>query len=320
MKIFKALLKIIKVIFIIFLVLILVIGLWYLWADNAQVIFKGYNEKIETGGKIEEQYLQNGIFETSKTTVKEAKPINKYTIYYPSELKSSDKSYPMVLIVNGTGGKATKYEPMLRQLASWGFIVVGTQDKGTGTGESSIITLNYMLSENANANSIFYGKIDIDNIGISGFSQGGAGTIRAITMFDESHYFKTAVPLSPVSEKTAAETTHYPYDSSKINCPILMLAGTSGEFETKIVIPIGEMNKMYEKISSPKVMARRIGMTHDDMLYKAQGYVTAWFMWQLQGDEIAREAFVGENAEILTNELYQDIKTNILLVPSNIMN
>ena len=312
MKFFKVLLKILKIIFVIFLILILLIGLLYLWEDNAPVIFKGYNEKIETGGKIESQYLQNGIFETSKTTVKEEKPINKYTIYYPSELKSSDKSYPMVLIVNGTGGKATKYEPMLSQLASWGFIVVGTQDKATGTGESSITTLNYMLSENENVNSIFYDKIDIYNIGISGFSQGGAGTLRAITMFDESHYFKTAVPLSPVSEKTAAKTTNYPYDSSKINCPIFMLAGTSGEFETEIVIPIGEMNKMYEKISSPKVMARRVGMTHDDMMYKAQGYVTAWFMWQLQGDEEASKAFNGENVEILNNELYQDIKINIL--------
>lgn len=311
MKFIEIFVKISKVIIIIFLFLILLIGILYLWADNAPVIFKGFNKKIETGGKIEEHYLQNGIFETSKITMKEEKPINKYTIYYPSELKSSDKSYPMVLIVNGTGGKATKYEPMLRQLASWGFIVVGTQDKGTGTGESSITTLNYMLSENNNTNSIFYGKIDIDNIGISGFSQGGAGTIRAITMFDESHYFKTAVPLSPVSEKTAFEMTNYPYDSSKINCPILMLAGTSGEFETETVIPIAEMNKMYEKINSPKIMARRIGMTHDDMLYKAQGYVTAWFMWQLQGDEVAKEAFVGENSEILKNKLYQDAKINM---------
>lgn len=312
MNIFSGILKLLKVIFIIILILISVIMLVYLWADNAPVLFKGYNEKIEVGGEIEKNYLQNGIFETSKTIAKEEKPINKYTIYYPSELESNDKEYPMVLLVNGTGGKATKYEPMLKQLASWGFIVVGTQDKGTGSGESSITTLNYMLSENEIVNSIFYRKIDKDNIGISGFSQGGAGTIRAITMFDESHYFKTAVPLSPVSEKTAEQMTHYPYDSSKINCPILMLSGTSGEFEIETVIPLSEMNKMYEKISSLKVMGRRVGMTHDDMLYQAQGYVTAWFMWQLQGDEEAKNAFHGENAEILNNELYQDVKTNLL--------
>ena len=262
----KTLFKILKVIFIIILVLAALIVVWYLWADNAPVIHKGYNEKIETGGEIEKKYLQNGAYETSKETVKAEDPIKKYTIYYPSELETTDKQYPMILVVNGTGFKATKYEPEFEQLASWGFIVIGTQDKETGKGETTIKTLNCMLGENESKDSIFYGKIDVENIGITGFSQGGAATLWAITMFEESHYFKTAVPLSPVSEKTAEQTTDYPYDSAKVNCPILMFAGTSGDFETEIVIPIAEMNKMYDKITSPKVMARRVGMTHDDIM------------------------------------------------------
>lgn len=52
-------------------------------------------------------------------------------------------------------------------------------------------------------------------------------------------------------------------------------------------------------------------MTHDDMLYKADGYVTAWFMWQLQGDENAATAFIGNDPEILKNPLYQDQKTTL---------
>ena len=39
--------------------------------------------------------------------------------------------------------------------------------------------------------------------------------------------------------------------------------------------------------------------------------MTAWFMWQLQGDEEAAKAFVGENPEIMNNGLYQDQKINI---------
>jgi hypothetical protein len=35
-------------------------------------------------------------------------------------------------------------------------------------------------------------------------------------------------------------------------------------------------------------------------------YVTAWFMWQLQGDQAAAQAFAGENPEITANPLYQD--------------
>ena len=305
----KLIKKIIKIVLIILLTIILVLFLLYLYKDNAPVLFEGYNKKIETGGNIEYKYLQKGKYETSHITVKVEKPMKKYTIYYPSELESDNKKYPLVFITNGTGGKATMYKPLYKRLASWGFIVIGNQDKGTGTGESTSKTLDYMLEENENKDSIFYHKIDIDNIGIFGFSQGGAAVMRAITMYENSKYFKTAVSLSPVNEKTANDVG-YPYDLTKVDIPIMMLAGTSGEFETDIVIPIENMKTMYDKISSFKVMARRVGADHDMMMYCADGYVTAWMMWQLQGDNEAKKAFVGDNPELLINKLYQDQKIN----------
>lgn len=311
MKLFKILFKILKWTLIVIIVLALILVVIYLYADNKRILFKGFAENIETGGELEKKYIQNGKYEISVKKVKADKPIKKYTIYYPTEMKTENKKYPMVLLVNGTGGKATKYEPLLEQLATWGFIVVGTQDKGTGTGETTIKSLNYMLSENENKDSIFYNKIDVDNIGITGHSQGGAATMNAITKYEESKYFKAAAPLSPVSEKTATQVTNYAYDSAQVKIPIFILAGTSGEFEIEAVIPFEEFTKMYDKITSPKVQARRTDMTHDDMLYKAQGYVTAWFMWQLQDDEEASKVFIGDNPELLNNKMYQDQRIDL---------
>ena len=57
-------------------------------------------------------------------------------------------------------------------------------------------------------------------------------------------------------------------------------------------------------------MMRRIGAEHGQMLYSADGYVTAWFMWQLQDNEEASKVFTGDNPEIMQNELYQDQKIN----------
>lgn len=278
----------------------------YLYADNRPDIRKGYNEQIASGGEIEATYLKTGNYETKKVTERAESPIGKYTIYYPAELETSNKRYPMILVVNGTGGKATKNEPEFDLYASWGFIVVGTQDKGTGSGKTTVETLNYMLNQNNEENSIFYQKVDTENIGPTGFSQGGAAVFNVLTKYEESKYIKTAVPLSPVSESTAQQMTDYPYDSSKVACPILLLAGTEGEFETEIVIPIDAMNAMYDKISSPKIMARRVDTIHDRMAYSAGGYVIAWFRWQLQGDTYAANAFIGETPELQTNSMYQD--------------
>ena len=53
-------------------------------------------------------------------------------------------------------------------------------------------------------------------------------------------------------------------------------------------------------------MARRTGMDHGMMMSYAGGYVMAWFRWQLQGDEVAAMAFMGESPELLRNSAYQD--------------
>ena len=59
-----------------------------------------------------------------------------------------------------------------------------------------------------------------------------------------------------------------------------------------------------------KLLARRNDADHGEMLYYADGYVTAWFMYYLQGDAKAGEAFFGEDAEILSNTNWQDIQLN----------
>lgn len=60
-----------------------------------------------------------------------------------------------------------------------------------------------------------------------------------------------------------------------------------------------------------KVIARRTDADHGDMLYTADGYMTAWFMYWLKGDEAAGKAFFGENAELLSNPNWQDVRAAI---------
>ena len=65
-----------------------------------------------------------------------------------------------------------------------------------------------------------------------------------------------------------------------------------------------KLPEMFEAVNAPKVMARKKGCGHGHMLYSADGYVTAWLLWQLQGDEEAAKAFIGESPELLENPLY----------------
>lgn len=91
----------------------------------------------------------------------------------------------------------------------------------------------------------------------------------------------------------------------------MLIAGT-GKVDQELVIPYDELVKLYEQMEqSPlKVMARRTGYDHGEMLYVGDGYVTAWLMCHLQNDQEAAQAFIGKDAELLQNSLWQDQKLN----------
>lgn len=302
--------KILKVVggIILFAVVLLVALLIFL--SKRPFVPSNYTNTVKAGGEIEAKYLATGSNEVKYIEESADDRIKKYEIYYPAELESRSERYPAVVFVNGSGVIGSRYKALFKHLASWGFIVVGNEDESTGDGVSVDQTLMHLIALNEDTDSIFWRKIDTNNIGISGHSQGGAGALRAITVNEHSVAWKAGVALSPTQEELA-NALGWTYDLEKVNIPLLMLAGTEGDFETQTVIPFESMKAMFNKINAPKAMARRIGAEHGDMLFSADGYVTAWFMWQLKGDSEAAKAFTGHEAELLSNTLYQDQQAEI---------
>ncbi len=78
------------------------------------------------------------------------------------------------------------------------------------------------------------------------------------------------------------------------------------------ICPLWSLQENYDLLPETinKVIARKTNVDHGDSYLQFDGYMTAWFMWQLQGDTEAAKAFVGNDAEILNNTLYQDQKSN----------
>ncbi len=268
-----------------------------------------YRETVETGGAIESKYLKNGPYGCSYFEQATDEDFKKYEVWYPDGLADSDDKYPAIVVLNGTGVAASKYASLFEHYASWGFIAIGTEENESWDAEAADKSLAFLISQNEDKESVLYGKVDLDNVGATGHSQGGAGVFNAVTVAEHSKVYKTAVSISPTNEEQSA-SLKWSYDLTKIDIPTLMLAGTEGDFEMKLVIPYEKMDEMFEKIDAPKCMARKNGCEHGDMLYSADGYVTAWFMWQLQNDMRAAAAFTGEMPEIFSNELYQKQKSS----------
>ncbi len=302
--------KMLKITSMILLAIVILIALVFVKAALTPAAPNNYTETIETGGEIERTYLKNGTHEVKYFEQKTDADYKKFEVYYPADLETGTQQYPVIVVLNGTGVKASKYKAQFRHYASWGFIVIGTEEEEAWDGIAAEDSLVYLLACQEDENSVLYQKIDQERIGVIGHSQGGAGVFNTLTEHEHSAMYKAAVSLSPTHEEQTLALQWY-YDLAKINVPTLILAGTEGDFEMELVIPTEAMHEMYDKLQCPKAMARRKGCEHGEMLYSAEGYAAAWLMWQLQGDEEAAKAFTGDTPELLQNSLYQEQRIDL---------
>ena len=281
-------------------------------------IVEGYYLSFRSDAPLEMKYSQLGNYETAYTEFpSDNESIGKIRVWYPAELEAGDKSWPMIMVVNASGTPAAAYEPFFPRLASWGFIVVGNEDGQAGSGETASITLDFML--NIPADSVLNGKIDYENMGIIGYSQGGAGAICALTNFENGKNYKTIFTGS-AAYPTLAKNMGWEYDASKIVVPYFMCAGTGKSDDSGTdpekgfggVSPLSALIENYSKVtdSVTKVRGRAVGAEHEQMLMRSDGYMTAWMLWQLCGDEEAGSVFLGKDAEILHNANWQDVEKN----------
>ncbi|ORX43406.1 hypothetical protein BCR36DRAFT_586687 [Piromyces finnis] len=271
----------------------------------APLVPEDYINIVKTGGNIEAKYLNMGNFTVKYHSEETKTQAGSLLYYYPEELTESNKTYPLVIVVNGETAFPNKQKSVFKHLASWGFIVLGNYDVNPINGKSVGHSLREILNFNENKNHLLYKKIDVENIGIIGFSQGGIGVYNSIIDKTNNNIFKCAILLSPKGYDNEDITINYTF--SLITCPFMILTGTLKED-----IPFDNIQEVYKNNTSvTKLLARKSEVKSTQMLYYSDGYVTAWFMYYLQKDKEAGLFFRGDDPEILNNTLYQDQQISI---------
>ena len=306
--------KVIKIVGIVLLAIIVGIAALLKYLGSRPAVPTDYQQSIETGGEIEAKYMANGSIEVSVYEEPVLQVFKKYVIYYPAELETSDKQYPVIVICNGSGTPISKYPAVPKHYASWGFIVIGTEEENAWNGFGAEMSVRHLQRLNDNEQTedgkanIFYQKVDLSNVGIVGHSQGGVGVLNAITAHAHKDIYKAAVSLSPTN-KELAHALEWDYDATLVNAPIMLISGEGGGDDW--VVTGEQLESIYDDIADHKIMVRRNNTVHNEVLYAPNGYVTAWFMWHLQDDQDAAKAFAGEHPEILDNTLYQDAAVSL---------
>ena len=297
------------------------------WSRDVPSVTADYYAQTQTGGEIEETYTAMGEYDVDYAEYPaQDLLIKQYKIWYPSALAGEEgREWPIVVMANGTGVPASRYTPVFRHLASWGFVVIGNEMQNSWSGGASAGALDLLAELNEDPSSLFYHKLDLDNVGSAGHSQGAIGAINAVTTQPNGDSYK-ALYLASTPSSLYASTLEWAYDPALIDVPCFMTAGTglldageagspevAEEAQEVSIAPLWSQEENYSLIpdSVPKLRARRTGADHAEMLPWPDGYMTAWFMYWLQGDEASGRAFFGPDAEIVHNPLWQDIEKNL---------
>ena len=315
-----------KIVLIVLILIVLAAAAFIILAGKREAQYYKYTE---TAGEIEGKYAALGDKKVSyQEFAADDEIVGKYAVWYPSELEDGGK-YPVVIFANGTGSTSATYKPFMEHLSSWGFIAVGNDDQNTRTGASLEKTIQFLMRENETEGGVFYHKIDLDNIGIGGHSQGGPAVFNMVGVQEHGYMVKAVYAASATSSyHTEVMADQWEYDISKVNVPVFLTAGTgswdAGTATSKEqasddasgiaqgICPLWSLQENYDLLpeTADKVIARKKNVDHGDSYKQFDGYMTAWFMYQLEGDQEAGKAFA-VGGELEGNSLYQDAKTNI---------
>lgn len=263
-----------------------------------------YWTMVETSGAIETQYMQLGPNQVLTYEEPADGSLRTFRVWYPADMGRDGKQYPVIISNNGTGWGAAKYTEWFRHMASWGFIVVGNEEGTSWNGDSAEQTLAWILGQGADPHSVFHDHVDRSRIGVIGHSQGGTGAVNAATVQPSADMYKTAVLLASTHNGYNA-FLRWTSDASRLDIPTLLLVARDDGLTSP-----ESLDRLYSAIPDDvfKVKGRRIYSSHGEMLFAADGYVTAWMMWRLQGDQNAGRAFTGPMPELARNENFVDVR------------
>jgi hypothetical protein len=256
-----------------------------------------------------------------------------FDVYYPSSPAPPPGGFPILTWGNGTNSLSTNYTFFLKHMASWGFVIISAQDKNAGSGQTILGAANFMIAQNTTPGSIFQGKLNVNQVGAFGHSQGAGGSINAL--MQSAGVIKTVMPIELPAQAFCLILPDCPDTSHITQGSIFLIDGSldipiSPPTQAASATGLQSIAAFYDAVPAGivKVKGTLIGPTHNDVqgsptctgatvpcllgVYGYLGYPTAWMRFQLQGDAYAHGAFVNRTGEIFAEPAnWQYVASNV---------
>jgi hypothetical protein len=215
--------------------------------------------------------------------------VPKFTLFRPETLSPGGLCHPVVTWGNGTGSTPTLYRSLLGNLASHGFVVIGSNSENVGQGDPKpmLVGVTWVLEQNEDPSSVLYHHIDATHIGATGHSQGAFATSSA--------------------SGDSRITTNVPIEGSQVqrnlHGPSMFFCGGLDD----IVGCDGAQSAFDAVTTLPAMYAEYLSVDHGSWLGRGskpsvvESAVTAWMRVHLMADDSLRSWFYGASCKLCTD-------------------
>ena len=259
-----------------------------------------------------------------KVLMLEDPSLEAHTIFAPQDLTPFGKKNPLPVLVWGNGACTNspwEHYKFLNEIASHGFLVIATgyipmEEKPyrgpMSTSAQQIESIDWAIANNADKNSPYYGRIDVEHIAAAGMSCGGLQTLDNATdprlttiMICNSGLFinpGTAVPNMPMPDKERLQ---------EITVPVIYILGGPEDIAYE-----NGMDDFHRLVKVP-AFAANYPVGHGGTYRQEHGGeftvpALAWLQWQLKGDKEAAKLFVGADCGLADREGWTIEKNSLI--------
>lgn len=225
--------------------------------------------------------------------------VPRFTLFRPEELGADGLCHPVITWGNGTGSTPNLYRNLLANLASHGFVVIGSNSTNVAQGDPRpmVVGVTWILEQNEDPSSELYHLLDPTNIGATGHSQGAVATSQAA---GDSHI-----------------TTNVPIEGAQIqrnlHGPAMLFCGGMDD----IVGCDGAQSAFDSVTDLPAMYAEYLSVDHGSWLGRmgapsvVEATVIAWMRVHLMGDDELRSWFYGPTCKLCTDDGWQIQQKNM---------
>jgi hypothetical protein len=250
------------------------------------------------------------------------KSLPTHTVFRPEKLGAfgNEKKLPVIAWGNGACNNSPwEHVNFLNEVASHGFLVIAIgpmPEEGEEKREpskSSLLTdaIDWAIAQNSDKESPYHNKIDTENIGVSGMSCGG---LQALEVAPDKRISTVGVFNSGILPDPDSGMEGMPSLSKeqleKLHSPTLYMLGG----ESDIAYDNGMDD--FRRIDHVPVFMANMDVGHGGTYAEPHGgefarVATAWYQWQLKGDEEAGQMFTGSPSGLSESPQWTVQKKNI---------